>query len=187
MSHLNEQEFERAFWGDCTNTYDEEQKQYVYAQFMGLDQKGYGFDLAGRSVVDIGGGPVSLLLKCRNLGSCTVVDPLEYPSWTQARYSIKGISVNVVCGESFKGRGYDEAWIYNCLQHTDDPKLIIQNAKEAASVLRIFEWIDIPPHPGHPHQLTKASLDEWIGSEGKTVRLNTNGCYGHAYYQVINT
>lgn len=185
--HDKEQEYEKAFWGDCTNTYDEEQKQYVYARYMGLWREGYGFDLGNKSVVDIGGGPVSLLLKCRNLGMCTVVDPLPYPKWTQARYSIKGITVNVVRGESFRGRGYDEAWIYNCLQHTDDPGLIIQNAKEAANVLRIFEWIDIPPHPGHPHQLTEESLNHWLGSKGQTVELAANGCYGRAYYHVINT
>lgn len=184
MSHHDEQEFEKAFWGDCTNTFDEEQKQYVYAELMGLERSGYAFDLHGKSIIDIGGGPSSLLLKCHNLGVCMVVDPLPYPAWTKERYSLKGVTVNVTRGESLTAKNFDEVWIYNCLQHTDDPCKIIQNARDAAPVLRIFEWIDIPPHPGHPHQLTKNTLDEWIGCNGNTIELSGNGCYGRAYYAV---
>jgi hypothetical protein len=44
-----------AYWGDCTNTFDEEQKHYVYARYMGLGRKHYSFDAQGRRVLDIGG------------------------------------------------------------------------------------------------------------------------------------
>jgi hypothetical protein len=29
-----------------------------------------------------------------------------------------------------------------------------------------FEWGNVPPHDGHPIELTKEKLDAWIGKEG---------------------
>lgn len=183
---MSDYTFEANYWGDCCNTFDEDQKHYVYAKYMGLSRVGYSFDVSGKRIIDIGGGPSSMLLKTTNLGvRSLVVDPLEYPMWTYDRYSSKGIDSLICRGEDIFEEGFDECWIYNCLQHTDDPGLIIENALNAAGVLRIFEWVDIPPHDGHPIELTKEKLDQWIGRPGHTIRLAESGCYGNAYYNVI--
>ena len=183
------QDFEASFWGDCVNTFCEEQKQYVYAKHMGLslvrtEPKAYGLDLAGKSVLDIGGGPVSLLLRCINLGRCAVVDPCRYPAWTKMRYDCLNIDFWRMAGEDLGNlHRADEVWIYNVLQHTQDPAKIIENAKAIAPVLRIFEWVDFPPHLGHPHELTKAGLESWIGQPGTvTAFTGENHCYGKAFH-----
>jgi hypothetical protein len=81
---------------------------------MGLKQVGYSFDVAGARIIDIGGGPTSILLKTINLSPRSlVVDPLEYPMWTYERYSEKGIDSLICRGEDIFEEGYDEAWIYN--------------------------------------------------------------------------
>lgn len=180
----NDLEFERKYWGDCCNTFDEEQKHYVYASLMGIPRVHYSFDAKEKTVLDIGGGPVSMLLKTVNLKQGKVVDPIVYPNWTLGRYAAHNIKVAVSKGEDIKEFGWDEAWIYNCLQHTDDPALIIKKALKAAKVLRLFEWIDIPAHEGHPHELTQENLDKWIGAKGNTATLNHSGCYGKCYYVV---
>jgi len=180
--------FERDYWGDCTNTFDEEQKHYTYARYMGIPQVGYAFDARGKSVLDIGGGPVSMLLKCKNVRGSFVIDPLveSYPPWVIDRYGTKGIACQARRGEdvqeAFLEAPFDEAWIYNVLQHTDDPAKVVANAKAVAPVLRIFEWVDIPPHEGHPHMLTAPALQEWIGARGNVVQLNERGCTGKAFY-----
>lgn len=184
MSIEQDHEFEMAYWGDCCNTFDEEQKQFVYSRFLGLKRIHYSFDVEGKAILDIGGGPVSLLLKAVNLKKGKVVDPLPYPKWTIARYAEKNIEYCQLGGEEITETGWDEVWIYNCLQHVDDPALIINNALKAGKLLRIFEWIDIPPHPGHPHELTREKLDNWLGTRGDTVTLAEGGCYGRAYYAV---
>lgn len=176
--------FESDYWGDCCNTFDEDQKHYVYARYMGLERSCYSFPNYGKAIVDIGGGPTSMLLKTVGLDCGLVVDPLEYPSWTYERYKAKGIDCKVMRGEDFEGHGFDECWIYNCLQHTDDPEKIIHNAKKCARILRLFEWVDIPPHEGHPIELTKESLDKWIGSDGYCVQLSESGCFGRAYINI---
>lgn len=179
---------EKDFWGDCTNTYGEDVKHYVYARYMSIPQNYYSFDVQNKSILDIGGGPTSMMLKAYNLKKGKVVDPIAYPDWTLERYKSKNIEVLVDCGENIDETGWDEVWIYNCLQHTLDPKKIIENAKKAASVLRIFEWIDIPAHDGHPHELKEELLNDWIGQAGQTTLLNdtVNGCYGRAYYGVFH-
>ena len=169
-------QFEADYWGDCCNTFDEDQKHYVYGHYMGLKAQGYSFDVSGQRIIDIGGGPTSMLLKCLNLKQGLVVDPLAYPKWTRERYRARGIRVEVQPGEQLDHSGWDEAWIYNCLQHTQDPQEIIRRARASARRLRIFEWIDVPAHPGHPHELTEANLNEWCAGKGGTVTLNERGC-----------
>ena len=119
-----------------------------------------------------------------NLKKGKVIDPISYPNWTLERYKAHNIKVEVSRGEDAKEVGWDEVWFYNCLQHTDDPGLIIKNALKAAKVLRLFEWIDIPAHEGHPHELTQQNLDAWIGAKGNVTLLNHSGCYGKGYHVV---
>lgn len=191
---MSERDFEREFWGDCANTWHEEEKQIVVAARLGLVAEWGGahpptYNLAGKSVLDIGGGPVSLLLKCRNRGRCVVVDPGEFPPWVFERYEHCGIGFwhgpaeEITPGE---GPRFDEVWIYNVLQHVLDPASVIERARASADALRIFEWVDIPAYDGHPHTLTKSSLEEWIGRPGFVSQLNERGAVGRAFYGVYD-
>ena len=185
MSEFDEWEW----WGDCTRTLHEEQKQLVYAYRMGLIPDWTGahpptFDLHGASVIDYGGGPVSLLLKCVNAGARTVVDPGGWPSWVLARYEAADVLYRQEYGEEIPADGYDEAWIYNTLQHVNEPWKVIGNALHAG-VVRIFEWVDIPAYDGHPNQLATEMLDEWLGGRGYEADINEAGAVGRCYYGVF--
>ena len=186
------QKWERGWWGNCVNVYREEQKQLLYADRMGLrafhDGKSpYNFDLGGASVLDIGGGPCSLLLKCTNVIG-KIVDPLEFPAWALMRYQIAGIAFGQVQGEKIDELGWDEAWLYNVLQHTEDPALVIRNAQKAARLIRIFEWIDMPTNRGHPHSLTVVQLNDWLRGEGKVESFTgQHTCTGTGYYGIFPT
>lgn len=187
------QEWEAAWWAGCVNTFGEEAKQITYAHRMGLvntprDGQWPVYDLGGRSVLDIGGGPASILLKCVNRGTARVLDPCDYPAWIRQRYETAGIDQIRMRGEDLytNENGWDEIWIYNVLQHTDEPELIAANAVQAAKVVRVFDWIDTPPEPGHPHTLTVPLLNEWFHTHGTTELFSgENGLYGAAWYAVI--
>ena len=186
------QKWETGWWGNCINTYGEEYKQLLYAEKMGLktfhdDKSPFNIDMKGKSVLDIGGGPVSLLLKCYNVIG-TVADPLPVPQWVKDRYKLANINFVSCKGENVDKlkESFDEVWIYNVLQHTEDPKKIINNALKMGKILRLFEWVDIGTNEGHPHNLTKEKLDEWLGGEGIKEYLNgKNTCTGNCYYGIF--
>lgn len=186
------QKWEADWWGNCLNTYGEETKQLSYAKRLGLIPRSvYGhypvFDLHGLSVIDLGGGAASLLLKCINVQNPTVVDPLPIPDWCKARYAAGNITFRQEQAEGIPTfNKFDEAWIYNVLQHTEDPAKILQNALKTAKLVRIFEWIDMPPEDGHPHTLTEEFLNKELKGEGKVEAINENGCVGKCYYGIFN-
>lgn len=203
---IKEQAWESKWWGDCLNTYNEETKQFLYAGFMGIKtMSSYGvkaFDVGGQDIIDIGGGPTSMLLKTQTAtqaknslvlpgmairGRGVVADPCIYPDWIKYRYEAAGIELWDIPGERLPtSEHFDEAWIYNVLQHTMSPREIIESAKAVSRTIRIFEWIDTRIAPGHPHSLTKEMLDEFLCTDGRTVRLTgESGCYGHAYYATV--
>jgi hypothetical protein len=132
-----------------------------------------------------------MLLKTFNRGAgCVVVDPCEYPFWIQHRYHAAGITYLREPAETVDLSSlfsWDEAWVYNVLQHVEDPELIIHRMRRFASVIRIFEWIDLPPHLGHPHELKAPDLARWLGGPGKVEQMNTQGCVGRAFYGAFPT
>ena len=185
--------WEQRWWGDCKNTQYEEEKQKVYAKYMnlGVDKNVIYFNppyAMKQKVIDIGGGPVSMLLKMAKdeIKNCKVYDPSTYPEWTMERYKEHGIEYVKKGGEEINDTGYDEVWIYNCLQHTKDPEKIIQNAKRAGKRLRIFEWVDMPSELGHPQSLTQENLEKWIGQPGNVKEINENGAVGKCFYGVFD-
>ena len=184
--------WEAEWWGTCQNTYGEETKQLLYAEKMGLrffhdDKSPYNIDMNGASVLDVGGGPASLLLKCVNVKGC-VVDPISPPAWVMGRYALAGIDYHMIPAEEMNESGWDEVWLYNVLQHTKDPQKIIENAKRAGKLIRIFEWIDTLVTESHPQSFTEADLNRWLNGEGKTENLTgQNECYGWCYYGIFPT
>jgi SAM-dependent methyltransferase len=165
----SEQHFEQEWWDDCRNTFGEQAKHVTYARKMGLVPLNDGgrwplIDVYGQSILDIGGGPVSMLLECRGLERAVVVDPCKYPAWTRARYKSVGIELEQMPAEDYEpDQVFDEVWCYNVLQHTADPEAIVQMMRRAAKLIRIFEWVDFPPTPGHPHELKAMGLRESLG------------------------
>jgi hypothetical protein len=195
MSWEEDQVEELGGWGHG-ETEGEEMKQLVYAKRMGLfsfaewdaDKADYKptwgskkgvfkngtpypiFNLGGRSVLDIGGGGTSLLLKCRNVRG-TLADPLPFPDWIVERYAIAGIEYRRLKGEDVSGFDVDEVWVYNVLEHTENPEKIVANALESGKLVRFFDWIDTEISPGHSHIQTEALLNKWLGGVGKVEEI----------------
>lgn len=187
---LDAQKFEREWWGDCVNTFQEESKQLDAARLMGLEattDRGRWpvYDLHGRSVVDIGGGPVSLLLKTIGGKGLQVVDPCPYPTWVWDRYRAVGITVIPWRAEDWQNSRsvFDEAWIYNTLQHASDPEEVVMRARCSARLVRLFEWVDVEASPGHPHVLRSEDLARWLGGTGREEFLPAH--HATAFYGVF--
>lgn len=188
------QVWESDWWGNCVNTLQEENKQIMYADRMGLimvpsDKTPYVYDLDGATVLDVGGGPVSLLLKCVNVDGY-VVDPIlrNVPIWVRERYREAGIQFSGKRFESLDlGIKWDEAWIYNVLLHVEDPKKIIKKARKVAKLIRIFEWLNSPKTASHPSTLREEELNEWLEGEGKVEKFKEQRpqMQGIGYYGIF--
>ncbi len=162
---------EAEWWGHCGNTYAAESMQLIIAPLMGLEMAGYAIRTKG-SIIDIGGGPVSLLLKAQGHDRAGVVDPCPYPAWTRSRYDAAGIETWRLTGEQFVKNhvvDVDEIWIYDTLQHVQDPETIVKGAIEMAPTVRLFEWIGFETNDCHIHTLEANDIWEWALDAGASV------------------
>lgn len=191
------QEWEQAWHDNCINSFHEEEKQMVYAEKMGLvkvrtAKSPHNYNLEGKNILDIGGGAYSLLLKCLNIGSyTTVIDPLmnKHPDWVRERYECLGVTPLAMKGEdvdeAFQDVTFDEVWMYNVLEHVEDPEKIVKNAKKLGKIIRIFEWVDTRVNIGHIHSLSEENLNKWLGGFGKCEVIARGGANGKCYYGIF--
>jgi hypothetical protein len=62
---------------------------------------------------------------------------------------------------------------------------------EVAPIVRIFEWINIPPYEGHLHMLTQDLLegpfitDGWTTLQKSVGHLNHSGLDGDYYFGIF--
>lgn len=184
--------WERQSWGNevfLTSSNNEAKKQLIYAREMGLisNINEVPINLHGKSVLDMGCGPISLLLRSSNFAHAYGVEPLYYGSEVVNNYNKANIKlvqkpIEHVELEDFNGVVFDEVWMYNVLEHVISPKKCLEKLLALpAKRLRIFEWINIPPSPGHPFMLT---VDLFVNAlslkdgEFKLQDLNESGCVG---------
>lgn len=144
-----------------------------FARIYGPDYyKTKYYDLQGKSICDIGGGPTSLLLRCQNFSKATVVDPILATDRVKDRYKECGINFKNVMAEEFKyDQIYDEIWIYNCLHHTMDPEKILEDAKKHCKVLRIYEILHTGKDLMHPQSFNREFFDNILGPGGQVTDM----------------
>jgi hypothetical protein len=134
-------------------------------------------DADAPSVTDFGCGPQSLLLSSRaNRVASIGVDPLRFTDADEATYSAAGITRHIGPAETYTGPETEEAWMYNCLQHTMEPSAVIAAAaKVARHTIRIFEWVEVPTDTLHLHTLHEADLRNALVSHGYSEMYMVRG------------
>lgn len=184
------QVYEKKSWGDDIYIHannNEIIKQNVYAQLLEItNQTNFSsIDLNQKTVLDVGCGPISLLLRCHNFKKAVGVEPLFYNEKVDKEYLNKNIQLIRIPAEemNFNENEFDEVWMYNVLQHTYDPEKILQKLNTYAKCIKIFEWLDTPPHEGHPQESSEEFFVKTLSlqpNEYKIVHLSTYPLYGKA-------
>lgn len=134
-------------------------------------------DDENKNVIDVGSGPLSLLLRTQtNRSGSVALDPLDFGDLEEA-YDRAGVLRLIKCGEDLCNEdGYwDEAWVYNCLQHVKDPQAILYNVIAVSDLVRVFEWTNIDPYQGHLHKLTQEMLEAPFFVSGLQPLMRQNG------------
>ena len=194
-----EQDWERNWWGlEWGPHWDEEiKKQKAYFRLIGFPDDG---DFGDKTILDVGCGPVSMLLRTKH-GFSRGVDPLAVSEATKARYAnyvdpfgnanrveflnIKAEEMPIPGSTGWSpeligvGRTFDEIWEYNVAQHVDDPFEIWRRmllCAHAGTIFRVFEWIDLGVCPGHPWNLTEDMFWKVFGGDDFERPIWNVGC-----------
>ena len=128
-----------------------------YFKYLDIDQ-----DLAGKKIMEIGPGRISGLLFCSNYNTSYVVEPTEYDGIDHL-YVNKKIEIIKERLEDAVLPDVDEVWIFNLMQHVQDPDLLVKKCKEKSKIIRFFEPIDLPTNTEHPFTFSKNDFVEYFG------------------------
>lgn len=185
---IDAQHWERNWWMTNRNCHKGEIEKNEYVAKMMFLHDG----CPEAKVLDIGCGPLSLLLRIP-VKEGVALDPIDYGDLEES-YKLKGIKRLIKRGEdlNLEDGNFDEVWIYNCLQHVENPQLILENAIKVGTKVRIFEWINIKPYKGHLHELKSTLLMEpfknarWKTLMSTTGTLNNNGLHGDYFMGIFS-
>lgn len=199
-THEEAQAEELAFWQTPGAELGEQLKQLTYAKYLKLDfihdgSSPYVINKAGLNIMDVGGGPVSLLLKTV-ADFKVVVDPCQFDEWVGLRYHSNSVNTWTRSGETLnrvsKKNFYNEVWMYNVLQHTTDPKQIFENIHKVlkkGGTFRFLDWVDTPTNTAHPISLSYDGLSAWLAEYYDQpllkTNINENGAVGTIAYGVF--
>lgn len=132
-----------------------------YFNFVELD-----FNLNGKSVIEIGPANFPALRYCPNIGKSYIIEPTVTAHLKQC---VEGLGIEIFGkpAEDIDFPKVDEVWLFNILQHTINPSLIIKKAKKAAKIIRFFEPIEAGIDECHLHEFT---LDYFKKHFGECVK-----------------
>lgn len=160
-----------------------ENMYFTMAKLLNID---FDTDFAGKSIIEIGPGPLGVTLLTENFSSASIVEPLIY-RWGQQYvdyYNEKNIKIETTPYEDLEVDEVDETWFFNVLQHVIDPEKQLRKAKETSKVVRIFEPINYPVELAHPHLLTKELFTDIFGENfgqlyqgGSIPNFHSADCY----------
>jgi hypothetical protein len=181
LNWVEAQKYERNWWLTSSDQHAWEQsKADLVAGFIRIDQGS-----PNHSIIDIGSGPFSILQRV-SVKSGTALDPIDFGP-LEAGYHRCGIRRLIKRAEDLSEADghWDEAWIYNCLQHVENPEAVLDATRVVADLVRIFEWVNLEPYPGHLHKLTPERLrngfQTWKAHLECTGKLNSSGLCGEFF------
>lgn len=161
IAQMRERELQNAGMGYAEGLFHYAKTYENYFRYVGL-----GKDLSGLTVIEVGAGDYPALNYCHNFVKGFVVDPL--PSDVLIGICEKtGLELINIPFESAAFAedqgGTVEVWLFNLLQHVEDPKTVVDAAKKIAHRIRFFEPINEPITDYHLHTFTLEDYQSWFG------------------------
>ena len=150
----------------------------AYLKYVGYTGLTNGFDMVGRSIVEIGPSKVPGLYFCTNISHSYMIEPLVFEDSAKALSSRKDLSFIRDPAETCEFPKADEAWLFNVLQHVIDPIKIIERCKENVKVIRFFEPIDTGCDLAHPHTFNFDFFARHFGQDNVKYFIGGSGGQG---------
>lgn len=134
----------------------------------------------GISILEVGPANFPICVYHNTEGVCTIFEPIE-TSWlkTSLEQSDKlVINHRTIPFEKATveeiGGVYSEAWLFNVLQHVQDPVKVINKCKKHAKVIRFFEPINQPTDTCHLHTFDIEFFRKYFGDCVKHYKFSEN-------------
>ena len=109
--------------------------------------------MKGKSIIEVGPADYPALEYCWNYSTSYIIEPLPGNVLVNL---IRRRPIELIAqkAESVEFPKCDEVWLFNVLQHVQCPRKIINNAKQAAKIIRFFEPVNYPVDKMHLHMFT---------------------------------
>ncbi len=145
--------------------------EFMYENIAKLMDIDFEKDFIGKTILEIGPGPLGVTLLTEGFAEATIVEPLidGWGSEYREYYEEKNIKIETTPYETLEIGQVDETWFFNVLQHVIHPEAQLRKAMENSKVVRIFEPINYPIEKAHPHLLTKELFTDIFGQNFGTL------------------
>lgn len=173
------------------------QPQFLDALMINADyfeNVGMTLNFSGLKVLDVGGGPVSILLRSNKgysefhdgFDEGVVIDPVKITDHQRMRYEYFDIKFIQDKAENitnyYKEKYFDECFIYNCLQHVEDPIKILDGVTQVSKKIRIAEPIYVPTDKCHLHTFTEHYFANYFDKDGWEIEMQNIVNIGSPHY-----
>lgn len=151
------------------------QNYAYYFKYLGLDPEQHG-----KTIIEIGCADFPALEYCY-FEKGYLVEPLPSKILKDTVEDFPNLELIQAKCEDVELPKADEVWLFNVLQHVQDPDLFIKRCKDAAEVIRFFEPIDWPIEIYHPHTFGFGDFVSWFGDcckryEGTVPEFHAANC-----------
>lgn len=144
---------------------------------------------ADKRILDIGGGPKSLLMGTFGYGTSTIIDPVDYPAHIEGLGNLlasKKITFRNCTAEDIVDEydNYDEVWCYNTIPHTDTPEkflLSLVRKLKDGGIIRIMEPMH-KPYLNHPTEVTKELFDIIRTNASEIIKEEVVNYHSEGYF-----
>lgn len=173
------------------------QPQYMDSLFIKndyFDSRDLSLNFRGLKVLDVGGGPSSILLRSNKnhselhdgFSEGVVIDPVKISEHQKLRYEYFGVRFIQDMAENitkyYSENYFDECFIYNCLQHVEDPIRILDGITKVSKKIRIAEPIHIPTDKCHLHTFTEDYFANYFDNDKWEIEMQNIVTIGVRHY-----
>lgn len=174
---------EREYWYPAGTQLNARRQQELLQHALYHRLTGCPREISG-SVLELGAGPMPMLLSIRSSGLRIAVDPMDPEAVDRDRMRIAHVEFVQAPAETWRHpEQFDVVLLCNVLQHVQSTAEVMETAvHHSKRDLYVFEWVNEPVSEVHLHVITPVTVERHIPPEFKRVH-STSGIHETAQYR----
>lgn len=187
MNWEKSNELESNYWDIFTAEMMTLKHQDLYMEFLDINSDYFtkgdnSLNFSNLKVLDVGGVPISVLLRTNNgkgnlhdeVLEGVIIDPAKINKYQLDRYSFFKLNFINDKAENIKKyyseeNFFDECLIYNCLQHAEEPLIILNSIFFISKRIRLSDPINAEIGDCHLRDFSEKYFDSFFTNEKFTI------------------